>query len=191
MVERSEDTAVLLHRCKDGDEDAYSLLFGKIYEDLRRRARQWTGRPGATLSATALVHETYLSLAGAQLELHDKAHFFRLAARAMRHVLVDAARRRDTLKRGEGYRAITLDSQLVGAQADFDVLALDQSLEQLSDSEPRLAQVVDLHFFAGIDFVEIARMLDVSERTVSRDWRAARALLSLALSEPGVGQARV
>lgn len=191
MVERGEDTAVLLHRCKEGDEAAYSLLFGKIYEDLRRRARQWTGRPSATLSATALVHETYLSLAGAQLELHDKAHFFRLAARAMRHVLVDAARRRGALKRGEGHRGVTLDSELIGVQADFDVLALDQSLEQLSNSEPRLAQVVDLHFFAGIDFVEIARMLDLSERTVARDWRAARALLSLALSESPGGEARV
>jgi RNA polymerase sigma factor (TIGR02999 family) len=183
MSDRGEDTVALLHRCNDGDEAAYSLLFGKIYEDLRRRARQWTGRPGATLSATALVHETYLNLAASQLSVNDKAHFFRLAARAMRHVLIDAARRRDSLKRGDGFERVTLDYALVGAQPDIDVFALDQLLERMAVAEPRLAQVVDLHFFAGIDFSEIARMLDLSERTVARDWRAARALLSMALNE--------
>lgn len=181
--EHGDDTFALLHRCNEGDEAAYGELFGKIYDDLHRRARQWNDRAGATLSTTALVHETYLSLAGVHLSLNDKAHFFRLAARAMRRVLIDAARRRDALKRGDGFRRVTLDSNLVDAAPGIDVLALDESLENLSTSEPRLAQVVDLHFFAGLGFGEIATLLELSERTVARDWRAARALLSLALSE--------
>ncbi|HET8897719.1 MAG TPA: ECF-type sigma factor [Rhodanobacteraceae bacterium] len=187
----NDDTIALLQRCNEGDEDAYGELFGRIYDDLHRRARQWTDRAGATLSTTALVHETYLSLAGAQLSLNDKAHFFRLAARAMRRVLIDAARRRDAQKRGDGYRRVTLDSKLFGAAPDLDIMALDQSLESLSASEPRLAQVVDLHFFAGLGFNEIAGLLELSERTVARDWRTARALLSLTLADvdPAAGPA--
>lgn len=191
MNERGDDTRALLHRCNTGDEAAYGELFGKIYDDLHRRARRWTAHVDATLSTTALVHETYLSLAGAQLSLNDKAHFFRLAARAMRRVLIDAARRRDAFKRGSGLRRVTLDSKRIGVVPDMDVLALDASLESLSASEPRLAQVVELHFFAGLGFAEIADLLGLSERTVARDWRAARALLSMALADsacaPGSG----
>lgn len=183
MNESGESTAVLLHRCNAGDEAAYGELFGKIYDDLRRRAQRWTDRADATLSTTALVHEAYLSLAGASLSLNDKAHFFRLAARAMRRILIDASRRRDAQKRGDGFRRVTMDSKLIGAAPDLDIFALDQSLESLANSDPRLAQVVDLHFFAGLGFVEIAALLNLSERTVARDWRAARALLSLVLSE--------
>ena len=178
-----EDTAALLRRCSHGDEGAYGELFGLVYADLHRRARRWVGSAGATLSTTALVHETFVSLAGARLALNDKAHFFRLAARAMRRVLIDASRRRDAHKRGGGQQGFTLDTSLAAPGRDLDLVALDQALENLATSEPRLAQVVELHFYAGLEFTEIAQLMALSERTVARDWRAARALLHLALAE--------
>ncbi|MDN5924126.1 MAG: ECF-type sigma factor [Xanthomonadales bacterium] len=178
-----ETTVALLHRCNQGDNAAYGELFGKIYQDLRRRARRWTGRPDATLSTTALVHETFLSLVGTHLTLNDKAHFFRLAALAMRRLLIDAARHRQAQKCGGDLQRVELDTGLIGTVTSIDMLALDQALAQLANSDPRLAQVVELHFFAGLGFAEIAEQLGLSERTVARDWRAARALLSLAMVE--------
>jgi len=183
-----EDTAALLHRCSHGDEGAYGELFELVYADLHRRARRWGGGAGATLSTTALVHETFLSLAGARLALNDRAHFFRIAARAMRRVLIDASRRRDARKRGGGQHGFTLDASLAEPGRDLDLVALDQALERLAASEPRLAQVVELHFYAGLEFTEIAALLALSERTVARDWRAARALLHLALAEAPEGR---
>lgn len=185
MVERNEDTLLLLRRCNAGDDAAYGLLFERIYADLRRRARHVRRGSGSSFSTTALVHETYLNLAGTRLTLNDKAHFFRLAARAMRHVLIDAVRREHAQKRGGGEQLVTFDAGRIAAPApDAELLALDRSLEALAVEEPRMAQVVELHFFAGLPFAEIGVLLSLSERTVARDWRAARALLSLALAEP-------
>lgn len=183
MEHDGQGTDTLLQRCSRGDEDAYGELFGRIYADLHRRAHRWSGGGGATLSTTALVHETFLSLAGARLALNDKAHFFRLAARAMRRVLIDASRRRGARKRGDGVEGLPLDTALAAPGRSLDFVALDQALESLAANEPRLAQVVELHFYAGLEFAEIARLLRLSERTVARDWRAARALLHLALAE--------
>lgn len=182
-----ERTAMLIARLSDGDDAAYAELFEAIYADLHRRARRWSGEAGATLSTTALVHEAFVSLAGARLTLNDRAHFFRLAARAMRRVLIDASRRRSAAKRGRGVRPLPIDTSLVGPSQDIDLLALDQALEQLGAEEPRLAQVVELHFHAGLPFAEIAVMLGLSERTVARDWRAARALLHDALQNARAG----
>ena len=183
MGAEGEYTAALLRRCSDGDEAAYGELFERIYADLHRRARRWTGGAGATLSTTALVHETFLSLAGARLTLNDKAHFFRLAARAMRRVLIDASRRRDARKRGGGQQGFTLDPSFAAPGDDLDFVALDQALERLAADEPRLAQVGELHFYAGLEFTEIAQLMYLSERTIARDWRAARALLQLSLDQ--------
>ena len=183
QMNENENTALLLRRCAAGDAGAHAALFGLIQDDLRRRAHRWSRGGDATLSTTALVHETWLRLAGADLTLNDRAHFFRVAARAMRRVLIDAARQRDARKRGDGMAPLTLDTALPASAASLDLLALDQALEELAVSEPRLARIVELHFFAGLDFVEIARLLDLSERTVGRDWRTARALLRLALSD--------
>jgi RNA polymerase sigma factor (TIGR02999 family) len=182
-----ERTALLIARLSQGDDAAYAELFEEIYADLHRRARCWSGDAGATLSTTALVHETFVSLAGARLTLNDRAHFFRLAARAMRRVLIDASRRRSAAKRGSGVRPLPIDTSLVAPGHDIDLLALDQALEQLGAEEPRLAQVVELHFHAGLPFAEIATLLDLSERTVARDWRAARALLHDALEDAQAG----
>lgn len=179
-----ENTAILLRRCAGGDQDAYGELFELIYADLRRRAHRLNrAEATATLSTTALVHEAFLSLAGTRLALSDKAHFFRLAARAMRRVLIDASRRRDSRKRGGGLEQVTMGATLAAPGRDLDLVALDQALEHLATSEPRMAQVVELHFYAGLEFTEIAGLLELSERTVARDWRAARALLHLALND--------
>lgn len=184
-----DQTSELLQRYAKGDAAAYDKLFERVHEDLRRRARRWSQGPGATLSTTALVHETYLSLAGTHLALTDQQHFFHIAARAMRQVLADAAQRRGAQKRGGGIASVTLNTNHPAPSHSLDVLALDQSLQQLATAEPRLAQVVELHFFAGLDFVEIARLLQRSERTIGRDWRTARAWLQVALDDAGKGGA--
>ena len=183
----NEDTADLLRRCSGGDVRAYDTLFAAVYADLHRRARHLPRVAGATLSTTALVHETYLKLAGRNLALNDRAHFFALAARAMRHVLLNAARDALADKRGGGRAEATLDSALAvpsNAGDQVDVVALDQALRQLAAADARLAQVVELHFFAGLGFAEIGELLGLTERTIARDWRAARALLQMQLDAP-------
>ena len=174
------DTAALLRRCSSGDADAYDTLFAAVYADLHRRARHLARGAGATLSTTALVHETYLKLAGRNLALNDKAHFFALAARAMRHVLLNAARDSLAQKRGGGQVEATFDSALAvpsDTGEHIDVVALDQALKRLAAADARLGQVVELHFFAGLELERIAELLEVSLRTVNRDWRVARAWL--------------
>lgn len=182
-----QDTGDLLRRCSSGDVRAYDTLFAAVYADLHRRARHLARGAGATLSTTALVHETYLKLAGRNLALNDKTHFFALAARAMRHVLLNAARDSLAQKRGGGQVEATFDSALAvpsDAGDHVDVVALDQALQQLAAADARLAQVVELHFFAGLGFAEIGELLGLTERTVARDWRAARALLQMQLDAP-------
>ncbi|HPF72373.1 MAG: ECF-type sigma factor [Lysobacteraceae bacterium] len=175
-------TPDLLDRYAAGDRDAYNLLFETIYDDLRRRAHWMAKNAGRTLSTTAVVHEAYIKLAGGELSLNDESHFFALAARAMRQVVLNAARDRGAEKRGGNLVQTTMKSGLmVGAEPAVDFLSLEQALLKLSDASPRLAQVVELHFFAGLGFPEIARLLELSERTVARDWRAARAILQLQL----------
>ena len=189
LNDHHEQASALLQRHAAGDASAYDALFGLIHDDLRRRAHRWSRGVDATLSTTALVNETWLRLAGSHLAPNDRAHFFRIAAQAMRRVLIDAARQRDARKRGDGAAPVTLDEELPAAGSSTELLALDQALGNLAVSEPRLAQIVELHFFAGIEFAEIARMLGLSERTVGRDWRAARALLHLALADAGTAHA--
>jgi RNA polymerase sigma factor (TIGR02999 family) len=171
-------TRSLLERCSAGDAAAYDALFSAVYDDLMVRARRLSRGAGKTLSTTALVHETYLKLAGSNLSLNDEAHFFALAARVMRQIVINAARDRGAQKRGGGLIHATLDSALAfdgGTNVDF--LALEQALVELAEADPRLGRVVDLHFYAGLGFSEIGRLLGVTERTISRDWRAARAIL--------------
>ena len=181
----SEDTLGLVKRCAGGDEAAYNQLFEMIYQDLRRRAHlQLAGRRDGTLSTTLLVHETYLKLAGSRLALNDRAHFFAIAARAMRQILINAARDRAAQKRGGGQQQVTFDQDALAApELSHDLLGLDAAMRTLEAGDARLAQVVELHFFAGLDFARIAEMLDLSERTVARDWRAARALLRMHLEQ--------
>ncbi len=184
------DLIALLRAARAGERGATDQLFVVLYADLKRLAHAQLGRargPDQTLETTSLVHEAYLRLvAPAGLAAEDQAHFFNLAARVMRHVVIDFARRRDSAKRGaalrvswpEGFEpaapaALAEDGIMLGA----DILALDQALDRLERESPRLAQLVQLRFFGGLPITEIATMLDVSDRTLKRDWRKARAFL--------------
>ena len=158
----------------------YPGLFECVYGELRRLARHERQRHGRdiTLNTTALVHETYLKLrehVGAQT---GKAQFFALAARAMRNILVDYARRRDARKRGGGFTWTELSSELPDAdRALADVIALDRALEALERFEPDLGVLVECHVFAGLPIAEFAALHGISTRTAFRAWRKARAFL--------------
>jgi RNA polymerase sigma factor (TIGR02999 family) len=141
--------------------------------------------PGHTLQPTALVHEAYLRLIGKDgAEWEGRAHFFGAAARAMRDILVESARRKAALKRGGARKRVDVEPEALaveGPRAD-DLLALDEALRKLEDEDPRKGRIVDLRFFAGLEMAEIAELLGVSEATVKRDWRYIRARLHKELS---------
>ncbi|HTK48268.1 MAG TPA: ECF-type sigma factor [Gemmatimonadaceae bacterium] len=154
-------------------------IFEFIYEDLKRIARQHLRRSEAhvTLSTTELVHESFLKLR-ASPRFTDRAHFFGSAARAMRQVLVDFARKLRSEKRGGFYRRISLTGVEAALEVQLDeMIALDAALEQLSAIDPRLTQIVELRFFAGLPEQEIADILGVTTRTVARGWLKARLIL--------------
>ncbi|HET6568895.1 MAG TPA: ECF-type sigma factor [Rhodothermales bacterium] len=159
-------------------------LFSIAYEELRRLASSVReGDPSETLNPTALVNEAYLKLARAQrLEPASSLHFKGIAARAMRQVLIEAARRRRALKRGGAYAFVTFDEELDGEAArSEDLIALDAALDDLACVNPRQALMIEYRFFGGFDVAETAQLLEVSESTILRDWRAARAWLALQL----------
>jgi RNA polymerase sigma factor (TIGR02999 family) len=165
-----------------GDRPALDRLFSATYEELRVLAARVRGNdPSETLTPTALVNEAYIKLADSlRLEPASRLHFKRIAARAMRQVLVEAARRRKAQKRGGSYAFVTFDDALDATlSTSEDVLALDAALEGLARIQPRQAAMVECRFFGGLDLVETAQVLEVSESTILRDWRAARAWLAL------------
>jgi RNA polymerase sigma factor (TIGR02999 family) len=168
----------LLEAVEAGYSDALDRLVPLVYEDLRRVAHRQLDREGGghTLQTTALIHEAYLKLAGGgSVGATSRAHFLAIAARAMRQVLVDYARKRKAAKRGGGVISVTLGDEPQPADASAeDLLALDEALEQL---EPRQRQVIECRFFGGMEEKDIAVALGVSERTVRRDWVKARAWL--------------
>lgn len=163
--------------------DELEQLFSAAYDELRRlAARVRQGDRGQTLSPTALVHEAFLKIAAAPpAGIHSRLHFKRVVARAMRQVLVDAARRRGAGKRGAAERFVTFDESLPVAGTAADVLALDEALRAFEVISPRQAAVVEQRFFGGLEVAEIAALLDISEATVLRDWRVARAWLAAQL----------
>jgi RNA polymerase sigma factor (TIGR02999 family) len=158
-------------------------VFAQVYAELKRIAhRHLAGVPAPTLNTTGLVHETWLKLSRADLgTFNDRGHFFAVAARAMRQIVVDYARQRLADKRGGGVAGkVELDEAVDLASAAMtpeELLRLDDALTSLTDGEPRVVQLIELRFFAGIPVEEIARLLEVSERTLNRDWRRARAQL--------------
>jgi RNA polymerase sigma factor (TIGR02999 family) len=162
------------------DRAELDYLFSVTYEELRRLAssvRQ--GDPSATLNPTALVNEAWLKLAGyPQVSNTSRLHFKRIAARAMRQVLVEAARRRNADKRGGGAASFVTFDEARGAVAGRELLGLDTALDELARVEPRQAMMVESRFFGGLEIAEIAELLEVSEATVLRDWRAAKAWLA-------------
>jgi RNA polymerase sigma factor (TIGR02999 family) len=161
-------------------------LFSAAYEELRRLAASVRRNdPAATLSPTALVNEAWLKLADSPAVADTSPlHFKRIAARAMRQVLVEAARRRTAGKRGGGAVIVTFDDAIGSMATADDILGLDAALEALAKLEPRQALMVESRFFGGLDVAQTAQLLDVSEATVLRDWRAAKAWLSRELRQP-------
>ena len=161
-------------------------LFSAAYEELRRLASAVRrDDPSATISPTALVNEAWLKLADSPAVAQTSPlHFKRIAARAMRQVLVEAARRRNADKRGGGAAVVTFEEAMAGLTTAADVLGLDAALEELAQIAPRQAQMVEARFFGGLDVPETATLLEVSEATVLRDWRAAKAWLARALRQP-------
>ncbi|MBK6485384.1 MAG: sigma-70 family RNA polymerase sigma factor [Gemmatimonadetes bacterium] len=163
------------------DRRVLDALFSDAYEELRRLAasvRQ--GDPSATLSPTALVNEAWMKLADSpHVARTSRLHFKRIAARAMRQVLIEAARRRQADKRGGGVPFVTFeDSMGETSTAADELLALDEALEELARLSPRQATMVEARFFGGLDLKETAELLEVSEATIVRDWRSARAWLA-------------
>jgi RNA polymerase sigma factor (TIGR02999 family) len=160
-------------------------LFSAAYEELRRLATSVRrDDPAATLSPTALVNEAWLKLADTPAVARTSPlHFKRIAARAMRQVLVEAARRRNAEKRGGGAPVVTFDDAMSGVTTATDVLGLDAALEALAQVEPRQALMVESRYFGGLDVSETAQLLGVSEATVLRDWRAAKAWLARELRQ--------
>ena len=159
-----------------GDGRAADVLFPRVYDELRRLAGRHAGPPGQTLSATALVHEAYLKLA--EVGFENRAHFFAVAARAMRQILTDHARARRAGKRGGGAAAVTLDPDRHGGPdgpADDAVIAVDAALDRLAAHAPDLARLVELRFFGGLEVDEAALALGVSPRTAARMWTRAKA----------------
>ena len=161
---------------------ALEKIVPMVYDELKRLARrQHAGEGAVTLSTTELVHEAFLRLAGGNtVNWEGRAHFFGAAARAMRQVLVDFARRRQAAKRGGGFERVSLGSADGAVEVELDeIMALDAALEAL---DPRLRQVVELRFYGGLAEADIARMLDISPRTIERDWLKARLILLQALN---------
>lgn len=181
------DITGLLVAWRGGDNGAFDRLFPLVYDELRAIAHRQLGgeRREHTLGTTALVHEAYLKLVDqTRVQWTDRAHFFAVAARAMRRILVDYARRHRALKRGAVPARVSLSDATLVAQGRADTLvALDEALTRLSDLQERLSQVVECRFFGGLTEEETAEALGVTARTVRRDWVKAKGWLYEALQE--------
>jgi RNA polymerase sigma factor (TIGR02999 family) len=175
------DVTRILDAVQQGDPAAADQLLPLVYDELRRLAAHKMAReaPGQTLQATALVHEAWLKLAGGgNQRWENRRHFFAAAAEAMRHILIDRARKRHRHRHGGGQQRVDFDEIEVAAPADDEtVLALNEALEELEKSHPDKAEVVKLRFFVGLSERETAELLGVSERTVERHWAYAQAWL--------------
>ena len=186
MTPNSRDVTALLQAWGRGEQAALDELLPLVYGQLRRQAARYLrAQPvGHTLQTTALVHEAYLRLVGpdrAGTDWSGRAHFFGVAARAMRSILVDHARARRAAKRGGGARALSLSAADAAvarageaAGSEVDVVALDEALARLAALDARQAQVVELRYFGGLSIEETAQVLDVSHATVEREWKTAR-----------------
>lgn len=185
------DITQLLLQADAGDLEAGEQVFAAVYNQLKQVARHQRGRwqQDATLNATALVNEAWLKLSqGAERDWQNQGHFFAVAARAMRQILVDNARQHHALKRGGDSERVHEDQTLadtdgLSTEAAADVLALHETLEQLEKTHPRQARVVEYRFFGGLQFTEISQALGISLSTVRRDWELAKIWLQGALSE--------
>src|SRR5512141_1617953 len=187
MTSESAEITQWLEAARDGDRSALDRVLATLYHELHAMARrQLAGQQAHTLDATALVHEAYLKLIGRQTaRFEDRAHFFAYAASAMRSVVVDYARQRLAVKRGGDLHRVTDLPEDVGGgmRINEELLGLDVALTRLADVDSRLAQVVELRYFAGLSEAEIATLLKRSERSVRRDWQKARLYLLASLQD--------
>lgn len=170
----------LLDSWTQGDEAAFDRMVPLVYDELRRVARVLLlqERRGHTLGCTALVHEAYLRLVDQNhTDWPNRAYFFGAAARAMRRVLLDHARAKNAQKRGDGAVPVDLDSVTLAVDPDFDMIALDRALDQLTAFDPERARIVELRYFGGLSIEETAAVVNSSPATVKRDWAVARAWL--------------
>jgi RNA polymerase sigma-70 factor, ECF subfamily len=180
------DATLILHQLCDGHASAAERLFPLVYDELRALAGSYfKAQPAAhTLQPTALVHEVFIKLIDQHAtRWNDRAHFFAVAATAMRQILIDHARARGAAKRGGGWQRLSIDHVDRAGEIDhLDVLALDEAMTNLAKVDPRQARVVELRFFGGMSVEETAQVLEVSPRTVELDWRMAKAWLSRELA---------
>jgi RNA polymerase sigma factor (TIGR02999 family) len=191
------EVTALIALAHQGDQAANAQLFTAVYAELKRVAERQVRRVHETpMHTTTLVHEAYFRLARHEaLVMRDRAHFFAVAGRAMRQLLLDEVRARHTTKRSED-KGVPLDlisgdalnAEALLTQGDTQVFALEQALTQLTAMDPALGQLVELRFYAGLDLAEIAQITDRSERSLKRDWRKARAFLHSVLGRSGEGE---
>lgn len=185
MVDPNANMTVALNQAREGDRDAAEALYARIYEELHGLAGGVIGRGvgGQTLQATALVNEAWMRLAGQASPWESRGHFFSVAAKAMRSILVDHARKRRAQKRGGAKAAVTLDDALAVFESNaVDLVALDEALETLAAEDPRKSRLVELRFFTGLTIPEAAEVMGVSHATLERDWVFTRAWLKRALT---------
>jgi RNA polymerase sigma factor (TIGR02999 family) len=177
----------LLAEVRAGDSKSLDRLFALVYEELRGLAHRQLERAGPRrmIDTTALVHEVYLKVSAAENPAWEhRRHFYGVAARAMRQIIVDQARRHRAQKRGGKLEHVGLDDGALSVEEHAgELVALDEALAGLEEHDPRLARVIELRFFAGLSVEDTARVLDVSDRTVKRDWRVARAFLHRELEQ--------
>ncbi len=192
MTSAAQGITQLLFDWRSGKDSALETLIGLVYDDLRRLAKRYLRgeRSGHTLQTGALVNETYLRLLGQQeTDWQDRAHFFAVAARIMRHLLINYARARGYAKRNGDHRVTLHEWSAVTPARSCDLLALNESLERLAAIDPRKACIVELRYFAGLSVEETAAALNVSDITVKREWLKAKAWLFHELSQQGIDDA--
>ena len=175
------DMSTILRAWSGGDQSALEKLTPIVYNELRRLARchMQHERPGHSLQATALVNEAYMRLVDyKRMQWQNRAHFFAVSSQLMRRILVEHARKRIKVKRGDGAQHVSLeDAIIVGSERPMDMVALDDALNELARLDPRKAQVVEMRFFGGLSVEETAEVLKISAVTVMRDWNTAKAWL--------------
>jgi|SRR5882672_1075836 len=196
MTTSPPNVTAILRDWTNGDKQAQDQLFRAVYNELHRQAARYLRHenPGLSLQTTDLIHEAYLRLIDQQhVEWQNRLHFFGIAAQVMRRILVDHARSRQAAKRGGSDIRLPLEEAIAvlpGQDLDFDFVALDEALNKLAQIDLQQSQIVELRFFSGLSVEETARVLDVSERTVKRDWNVAKAWLRRELSRGGQAGAR-
>jgi RNA polymerase sigma-70 factor, ECF subfamily len=187
-----EPVTVLLRQWSEGNQEALDQLMPIVYAQLRKlAANSLKGeRPNHTLRATELVHEAYLRLVGSETPWQNRVHFYAVAATVLRHILVDHAKANRRHKRGGDVEKIPLDEAvLVGPEASSEVMSLDEALKRLALTDARKSRIVELTFFGGMTLEEIAAVLNISDKTVHRDLRVAKAWLHRELSLESAGSA--